>query len=408
MDLKKFTLLSFVGIASMANAAIPYGYKVTPADGAAVETLSEISVYLELDEDIYSYPNPNITVNGEPVSVTGVTTGVWNDLLTWTLKNPITAPGEYEIVVGEYSFYYGWDEDDNPVMSWTVTVEGGTTPDDPVEFEPYENAHATISPEQGVYTSLSEFTLTFSHVSMADINYTKSASLVNDETGEVVATGKASYGSILQQAVVDLDKVVDAPGTYTLLIPEGMFYDGGSYDEEDLPELKFRYVISDNGSGVTPVEYAVEASPADGSTINVLDKVVLTYPDFEAVYQHDSEGICVVDAEGAEVATGSYSYGDKEANQILLTFTPAVTEEGDYSVIVPKRAFILGDMRDAVYSSEIVLNYHVSGSTAIENIEATAFKACPVYNVYGVKVADSLVNLPAGLYICNGRKIVVR
>lgn len=634
MDLRKSTLLGLLGTMTLANAAVSSKFEVTPADGAVINELTTITVFSKTDSDIYSYPNPDITINGKSVSVTYSTSGDESDLLTWTLKEPITAPGEYEIVVGEESFYYGWLEYDNPVMSWKFTIEAATPEpsDDPEPFQnpssvtidpkqghvnqlesfvisytdmfmvdynhsvkillldyknnetvatakmsdgpnlsdalitldhpvstpgiyvlsvpegaaydymddtdapatkwlyivdggevietpdnvatdpengsivesleqvsvtfldyeviymrqpvtavltnsagtevasvtlergktsnsvvahfpeaiveqgkyefvipkntiilgedgdnaqynatvslkfgvqPYQmpdifdNKDVTIYPEQGRYTSLSDFTLTFYNITMPDINYTKRATLVNDESGETVATGKASYGPIMQQMIIDLDNVVEAPGTYTLTVPYGMFYDGGSWDEEDLPECKFRYVISPMGTTITPAEYLVEADPENNSEIAVLDKITLTYPDFDAIYKHDNEGIRVVDAEGNTVATGDFAYGDKEANQMLISFKPAITAEGDYTVIIPKRAFTLGDMKFAVFSSEVTLNYHVNPNAGVESISADD-EDHDVYTVTGIKVGTSLKDLPAGIYISNGKKVIIR
>ncbi len=634
MELRKFTLLGLLGTVAFANASVPSKFEVTPADGAVISELKTITIYGKTESDIFSYPNPDITINGKSVSVTSSTSGSESDLLTWTLKEPITAPGEYEIVVGEESFYYGWYEYDNSEMSWKFTIEEPAVSEDPEPFvnpssvymdpkqghvnqlesfvitytdiymvdynqnvkitlydyntnetvatgkmsdgpnmadalitldhvvstpgtyvldipegaaydwmddtdapatkwlyivdggevvetpdnvatdpengsvvesleqvsvifldydviymrqpvtatlknsagveiasvtlergktansvvahfaeaiteqgkyefvipkntiilgedgdnarynatvslkfgvQPYqmpdifENKDVTIYPVQGRYTSLSEFTLTFYNITLPDINYTKRATLVNDETNETVATGKASYGAIIQQIIVDLDNVVDAPGTYTLTMPEGMFYDSGSWDEEDLPELKFRYVVSPLGTTITPVEYVVEADPADNSDIDVLEKITLTYPEFDAIYRHEEDGIRVVDTEGNTVATGDFAYGDKEANQMLISFKPAIIDEGDYTVVIPKRAFILGDMKFAVFSSEVTLHYHVSGNAGVESIIADG-EEYPVYNVAGIKVgtSTSIEDLPAGIYICNGQKLIIR
>lgn len=396
--------------ASSYTPNIPSDFEVTPGNGAVISKLEEITVLYSAGVHIYSMPTANITLNGKKIAVTGQTSGDYYDLLTWTLKEPVTEPGEYEIVLSAGAFYYGISEEDSPEMSWKFTIEGGgTTPEDPEVFEPYENKDVTINPEQGKYTSLKSFTLTFYNVTLPDINYLKKASLINDATNEVVATGKASEGSIIQQLIVDLDREVTEPGTYTLLCPEGLFWDGGSWDEEDLPEMKFRYIIASDGSEIKPADYIVIADPEDGATVSALESVMLTYPEFDNIYQHDNSGICVKDSEGEIVATGSISYGNNtEANQITVSFKPAITEKGEYTVVIPERAFSLGDFKETVYSAEVVLNYKVSGSTGIGNIEVEANKAQPVYNILGVKVADSLENLPAGLYISNGRKVVIR
>ena len=50
----------------------------------------------------------------------------------------------------------------------------------------------------------------------------------------------------------------------------------------------------------------------------------------------------------------------------------------------------------------------VVSDAGIEEVVANADGDVEVYNLMGVKVADSPENLPAGLYLVNGRKVLVR
>jgi hypothetical protein len=630
-----FALL--LGIMS-AVASIPSAFQITPGEGAVVDQISKIEIYGKTVSDIYSYPSPEITINGEAVAVTSATSGSENDLLTYTLTEPITAAGTYQIVIAEESFYYGMYEIDNSEISWSVTVEQQSTPDpDPSTPEPYVNPsnititpdqgtvallevftinfsnlfmvdynnniavtlkdyntnevvataklsdgpnlsdglitlqsvvntpgtyyldvpegafydymtdddcpatkwlyiveggeveevpdnvsstpengavvesfdeitvtfddyevvylrespevsvvdnegetvatatleHATasnavyakfstpitdkgkytflipknvvilgedgdgakynatvkvrfavqpfempfvyeysdvtISPEQGRYSSLSSFTITFLQVQCPDINYSKKVTLVDNATEEVVATASVSTGAVINQLVIDLPSTVTEAGEYTLVCPEGAFYNGGSWDEEDLPEYKFAYVVGGSTSTDEPQADLVYADPESGSMVGVLDTIVLTYPEYDAVYTHDASGIKVVNDLEETVTTGSMAYNnDLEGNQIQITFAEPVLESGHYTVVIPARALILGDMRDAVYSAPLTLEYTISTSGIDAVMQSSTRQLDGVYNLQGIRVADTPEALPAGLYIYGGRKLLIK
>lgn len=643
MQLKSL-LLAFAAMAATAvpaSAAIPSSFTITPGEGAVVESITTIEIFGKTVSDVYSYPSPDITINSKSVAVTHKTTGSDNDLLTYTLAEPITESGTYKIVIGAESFYYDLYEFDNSEISWTVTVEAATEPDEPSTDEPkpfdnpstiemspaqgkvtsletftitftdafmadyntlkqitlkdyktgetvttathgdgpnlndglitlkeavstpgtyvldvpegayydymddtdfpatkwlyiveggeapvetpdnyisspsngevmesfqtvtvtfvdydvvylrqepevsvvnsegtvvatttlkhatasnavtatfetpiteqgkytftipknliilgedgsgaqynatvsikfgiqpfvmpevYEYDDVTISPVQGRYSSLTDFTLTFTKIQLPDINYTKKITLVDNATGEVVATGKASTGAIIQQLVIDLDTPVLEEGEYTLVCPEGTFYNAGSWDEEDLPEYKFLYIVDGSGDVIAPDTDNVGTDPQSGSTVGELSRITITYLDYETAYRHDEAGIVVVDDDDQTVTTASfaYSYGETAANELILKLKEPVTQDGHYRVIIPKRAAILGDMKEAVFSAPLTLEYTVK-TAGIESVAVDAENGSgAVYNMQGIRVADSLENLPAGLYIQDGHKILVK
>lgn len=630
--------LALAAVSAPGFASIPSSFTITPGDGAVVESISTIEIFGKSVSDIYSYSEPDIRINGEAVTVTNETSGTSKDLLTYTLSEPITAPGEYEIIIGEASFYYDWYETDNSEISWKVSIEdkADPVPDEPKPFENpasitmspaqgkvsalevftinftdismvdfssmiavtlqdyatgevvanatvkdgpnmsdmlitldhvvntpgvyvldvpegvfcdlltdedcpatkwlyiveggdipeetpdnitstpangevlesvdavtvtfvdyevvyirdqpevtvvnsegtvvatavlehatasnavvakfetpiaeqgkytftipknvvilgedgdgaqynatvtvkfgvqpfvmpdiYEYDDITIYPAQGRYGSLTEFTLTFTKIQLPDINYKKQITVVNNATQEVVATGTASTGAIIQQIVIDLDKPVLEAGEYTLICPEGAFYNAGSWDEEDMPEYKFLYVLDGTGEIVPPTPDNVAAYPMSGTTVGALEQVLLTYYDYSVVYRHDQSGIKVLDDNGTAVASGSFVYSsDTEANQMIVEFKPTVVTDGHYTVVIPKRALIFGDMKDGVFSAPLELEYTVE-SAGVDNVAADGADAVPdgVYNLQGVRVADRPESLPAGLYIYGGKKILVK
>ncbi len=107
------TLLCAAMAVVQASASIPSKFQITPGDGAEVTEITAIEVYMPSDENVFSYPSPDITINGQPVAVTHSTSGASSDRLLYTLAQPVTEAGEYAITIGAESFYYGWYETDN-------------------------------------------------------------------------------------------------------------------------------------------------------------------------------------------------------------------------------------------------------------------------------------------------------
>lgn len=322
--------------------------------------------------------------------------------LVITLDQVVNTPGTYVLDIPEgVLFDYMDPTTPLPASKWLYVIEGDE-PEEP-EFKPFENDGVTINPEHGIYTELSSFELLF-RIQMPDINYTKTISLIDNASGETVATGKASYGPVINVLMIDLDKTVSTPGAYTLVCPEGTFYDGGSWDEEDLPEFKFAYIVSEDGVVIEPEKdnFLVNPDPEDGE-ISSLDKIVLTFYDYKAIYKHSDEGIKVVDENGDQVAKGTLILGDA-ADEMVVSFYQTVTERGTYTVVIPARAMTLGDMKDAKFSAPIELTYQVSGADGIGSISVDINEDTEIYNLQGIRVTNPVAGQ---VYLVrNGNKFV--
>ncbi|MDE6283110.1 MAG: hypothetical protein K2L97_03870 [Muribaculaceae bacterium] len=380
----------------------------TPANGDIVEKFETITVTFVDYDVVYLRQNPEVKVidnSGETVATATLTHATASNAVTATLDTPITDKGKYTFVIPNNVIILG-EDGNNAQYNATVNVKFAVQPFEMPDI--FDNPGVSIYPPQGRYGSLVDFTLTFTSIQLPDINYTKTITLVNNNTNEVVATGKAQTGSVINQLVIDLSTPVLEAGEYTLICPEGAFYNAGSYDEEDMPEYKFLYVLDGSGDIVEPTPDNVYADPESGETVGALEEITLTYADYDVIYRHDDSGIKVVADDGETVTTGKFSYGNTAANQMLIKFNEAVTENGHYTVVIPKRALILGDMKFAVFSAPLHLEYTVQTS-GVESIAVDGELTLDgVYNLQGIRVADTPEALPAGLYIYGGKKILVK
>lgn len=207
-----------------------------------------------------------------------------------------------------------------------------------VTFEPYENSGVAISPRQGVYNKIGEdFRLNFDYKSIG-VNPAMLIRMVDDATGAVCGTFSIDYTftddrlAVLNQFVLRSDREVTAPGSYTLEFPDGTFY--RSSDSEDIGAFKFRYVVSEDGLAFTPDPAYSFVYPSPEQSVRSLDRLTVTFPDYEKAAPSMNGNIKVTDTAGNTVATG-LAISSKEGigqNQVAVTFQPVITAEGEYTV----------------------------------------------------------------------------
>lgn len=129
---------------SVPETSIPSYFTVSPADGATLKELSEITVnYITTStrDEFYGYATIyNFTINGEAYS--GKTGGNCKGKLTpdqfgyvITLNEPITTPGVYTIIFPKG--YFEYDDMELDGLTWSVTVD-------------VENAVETVGAEAAV------------------------------------------------------------------------------------------------------------------------------------------------------------------------------------------------------------------------------------------------------------------
>lgn len=371
------------------------GFTMDPAQGVVPSMRQFVIAYSEagyLDYDSELVKDIALTDQKTGEKICGVTVDenpeddTYTSLII-TLDQTVTAAGTYVLDIPEGAFYdYFVPSEPLPASKWLYIIEGSEEP----ELKPFENEGVVITPEQGKYTSLESFTLVFD-IQMPAINYTKEITLVDNASGEVVANGKATEGAMLNVMLIDLDKAVTTPGAYTLICPAGTFYDGASWDEEDLPEFKFAYLVAEDGTTIEPVvdKYFVNPDPADGE-VKTLEKIIITYPDYSSVYinRYCEEAITVT-AEGSSeiVATGAMSL-EGAGNEMTITFSEPIVDRGTYTVNIPKRAMTLGDMSQAKFSEPVELTYQVSGADGIGSVIVDINSDTELYNLQGIRVSN--------------------
>lgn len=394
---------------------------VYPSPDQSVRSLDRLTVTFPDYEKAAPSMNGNIKITdaaGNTVA-TGLAIsskeGIGQNQVAVTFQPVITAEGEYTVTMDAGTFSIGESGVASKEIQLRYTVkENAFDPDDPEG--PFDNRGVKIYPEQGRYKSLNTFTLTFD-CEKTGINFAKMVTVYNDETGEIFGTCGIDYGANFgKEVTADVLPWMNVPGTYTIVFPQGTFYDFGHADEPEMPVYKFRYVIDPDGTVVTPVAENVTADPKSGSTVSSIESIRVTFPDFTKVersYIVDQLNmeIKVVDASGQTVSEGSVvqDHTDMITNTMQINFDPVVKEKGDYDVIFARRVFILGEEGEKRFNEEFKLHYNILQSS-IDSITGADTVPAAVYTLQGVKVENAAA---PGIYIVVGadgcaRKIVVR
>lgn len=137
---------------------------------------------------------------------------------------------------------------------------------------------------------------------------------------------------------------------------------------------------------------SAEAIPADCSSTK---EIYTFYPVMENTYISAKKGYYLNSEKNSfmyNVNAGAYVQP--------LKFYMTIQNKKTKSYIVPT------DSKASVVEFRVIGADEVTGITDVEG--AAAMEAGKVYNLQGVVVGDSVENLPKGIYVRNGRKVVVR
>lgn len=224
----------------------------------------------------------------------------------------------------------------------------------------------------------------------------------------VIPEGKEDDFSYEPTAVtLTLDHEVTEPGVYYLNIPAAFFILGEQFSTEYNTAVTAYYTVTGNGEEPTPDVPAtlhITADPENGSTVASLSTISLTFDDYEEVgigngkLSYTKDGGDAVSMNDAELDFDVY-------NKALIRFTTTLTEKGTYVINVPEGYFTDAN-GDALPAFK--LTYGIGMNTGIASINGEDSAPHAVYTLSGVRTTTPPDQLPAGVYVVNGKKVLVK
>lgn len=277
----------------------------------------------------------------------------------------------------------------------------------------------TVTPAAGPVTELKTFVVannagyTVANPSWTDYPYfMKDKEFIykwNLETDAKFGAGKVTL-------TLPDDKVPTVSGRYQLILPYACVMFQITADDQGGYANAYTVLSYNLNLGTAPeVVYDIvpaSISPAPGNVNEI--------KTFDIHFANDTELVnynaYILDSTGATVAKADINFDDDMTNytDYHVTFNPAITTPGTYTLYIPEGTF--GDTSYAEngrgHTNADIRETYVLGVTGVEGLAADAAVG-NVYSVTGICVlrdakAADLNALPKGVYILNGKKIVVR
>ena len=282
-----------------------------------------------------------------------------------------------------------------------------------------EYPKATITPENGSYVQgLKEFTITCDEgiAVSSDFSLKAQSGQRQDRTYEIDKTytcTKVDANTLkftIDEELISVDNVnIDLIITGDIYLnPEGMNY------KHPIKGIWTRSIYSYTHVGSAAAATITAVEPADGSKVETLSYILFTFSNIATTVDTSKEAKLY--KEGSDEAIpfsftnlkedGSYT----EQNQGGLLLDTPVTGNGTYILEIANGYFV---DRNSKEIDGITLKYIVGDDTAIEDIIADGENKWTVYNTNGIKVmetedAGKMSTLPSGIYIINGRKVIIK
>lgn len=396
--------LSFKSVTPAENSYSTSLDKIEFTYGEKVYTTSTATAAVYKGEE--KVADAILTTNEDETGLGLVVTAQFVEIGTQTPKE-INEFGAYVLKVDSQSIANEYFNEETP---WTDGLQGHGTcnPDFTVAFNIDPAILAVESVDPAPYVEGGEY----SKEIPAEIKITLS------NEGATVNSALVTYGMntrVPAEAKVE-GKVITVTVPEAALAENNIGVSVSAVNENGTP-------ISYGTDGVILLTYQMpknilvptEVTPADGSTVKSIATVELTVDSKYGVGELNTNNVITVKKDGAEASNISaaidYATGD-DMNKMMITFTPEITEDGTYTVVIPEETFY--DLNGNLFNPELTYTFIVDNSTNIGGVEVEDANAVvEVYSVDGClvskgKKADVMKKLVKGIYIINGQKVVIR
>lgn len=399
------------------TGSFDWSYMVMPEEGV-VDEIREIQVYFpEIEEmDINSKSDIVLSHNGTPVD--GVAVSIAANVLSIEPSDVLKEAGEYTLTFPEGVFTaYGNDNGEGyenialspETITLTWTIEGERPP---VEADltlgiatPKPNAAGEISADK----SLESIFFFCDRAGMAVAPGTEANVTIEEVNGDFKASARLKKGSGLNSAysyfmaVFGTEPVYN--GEYVITIAEGAFGDAewlaNPATGHTNAELKISFTLIDGADHDIYTIQPVSVTPEAGTYTDASDIATFTVKYEDGVTP-------VEDASATLAGMGTVVYGETVAftqtadGSYTVTFDPAPVEDGEYVFIVKSGMFTDGTL----FSAQIEQNYIISYTDGVATVISTDEQK--IYDLNGNVMDCGVEALPAGIYVINGRKVIVK
>lgn len=337
----------------------------------------------------------------------------------------VTEPGEYilNFPVGAFVFGDGMQALSSAEQTVTFSIVG----DEP-SYEYMEAYGTVVDPVQSIVGSVGQIFVTWDEQNIylkdgatakwyvnSDFNDSELGEL-QDETPDLYLTTLATgdEGGIAQMAedgenalVISLPfSAFFTKGVFNIVVPQATVEnENGEVNAEQIITL-FVVDVNQNDAIVEPKETGVSSLP----------EITVSFNDIMMIQPNEPMEIrlnqTVISTD--ELMTPIQSEDTGDISGYKFNVSSLTQENGTYEFVLPEGAFLLvGEDGKFSVNKEEFIEYTVTTVTGITDVVEALEGRYVVYNVNGILVLDTenaadLQGLSQGLYIINGKKVIVR
>lgn len=323
---------------------------------------------------------------------------------------PVTDEGTYTINIpaGAFKNDKGLAYTEAIELTYTIKADAPSGPLKVVSVTPDE-----FGDEEATFTAFPEVSVTFNREVTVDESKTISVFSMLGGSRGIKSVAKVSDDDA--KTVIITTTGVTESGLYTMNIPEDLFIDqyGQGNDEDE---------VSVNIEAPANTFLPNSITPADGSTVDAIKTIRLSFTDPGLVREDRVANIKVVNAAtneevegkviGAEfpfTIDGEYNFSD-----IVITFDN-INEAGQYIITIPE-GLVYDSFADeneddygvsfgATYNPEFTITLTIDPTlTNINSAKANTNAKSSIYTISGVKVNKA----SQGVFIINGKKAIIK
>ena len=323
------------------------------------------------------------------------------------------APGEYtlDIPAGAFKEYFGTAVNGAIHAVYTIAEQGGAM------------STGALTPAPGQVSELTTVEINFGGNEISNLQWGDDLSAITIiRKGEMHTVWHCISATSPNNSSVKLSfarensteaAAINAPGEYLLNIPAGLFSGYTSQGRKSNDAIQALYTIATGVNNMN--EYIL--TPGE-EAVAELKNIVITFPEVSegvSLPLESNDITLTFTPEEADAAAETYSpKGCRiNGNEVTVIFSTAsneaLTADGTYRLTVPEGTF--GEFGNSASVSPLIeMTYVIDNvATGVESISVENGSAA-VYNLRGMMVrrAGDRRQLPAGIYVCNGKKLVIK
>ena len=427
-----FAIVAFVSFPAFAQYTMA-NYTITPGSYETVKEIETVTIHWSgLADGIEAHIIPSNV--GEYVNITsgdevykakamyaGTSTAPTVDDLVLVFDK-ITAPGTYTLNVAA-GIVMDYDQQQSADEGETYSTNGYITATYKIGADSQEGPMSIyiLDPEDGAeVTSIKTISIEFPET--ADMDGIDEYGLADEKItitcgDEVYYPVGLDFNDDYTGAEITFDAISE-PGTYVLKIEAGtyrLFGDAEPEENELNPEITATYIVTggDDPDPDKKVMGVYTLDPADGATVEFIDKISIDFPEsiaggYEGI-NYPMNDITLTCGESVYTST---TFVDSPTFSGGSFHFAKITTPGTYTLHIPAGTFSSYD-NGSDKNEEISATYVVTGESGIANIGIAPDGKVTVIDLMGrtvlkdasVKAIDSL---DAGIYIVNGHKVAVK